>query len=185
MIFVKNSPRFISYKKAEVLIKNTPKSIRPVAVIANPTDYEINNIINLGIKNIQLHGNESPKLCLKLKEVHKFNIIKAISIKSLNDLKLTDIYKEFSDWILFDYKDEKILGGTGKKFDWNLLVNKNLNFKWILSGGLDYNNVKEALKKTGAQAIDISSGVENKKGKKSIMLIKNFCDVVHNIENIK
>ena len=136
----------------------------------------------LGIKNIQLHGNESPKLCLKLKEVHKFNIIKAISIKSLNDLKLTDIYKEFSDWILFDYKDEKILGGTGKKFDWNLLVNKNLNFKWILSGGLDYNNVQEAINITGANALDISSGVELMKGKKSIELIKKFCNTVNKFE---
>ena len=179
MIFVKQSPRFITYKQAEVLIKHTPNSIRPVAVIANPTDSEISNIIKLGIKNIQLHGNESPKFCLQLKEAYKFNIIKAISIKSLSDLKLIDMYKGFSDWILFDYKDEKKLGGTGKKFDWNLLANKNLNFQWILSGGLDYNNVKVALEKTSAQAIDISSGVENEKGKKSIKLIKKFCNVLH------
>ena len=83
--------------------------------------------------------------------------------------------------ILFDYKDKDLVGGTGKAFDWNLLSNKNLNFNWILSGGLDYTNVSKAIKVTRAKAVDISSGVEIKKGIKSINMIKKFCNVVKNI----
>ena len=77
--------------------------------------------------------------------------------------------------MLFDYKDKFNLGGTGKSFDWNILKNKNLKYNWILSGGLDYNNMREAIKITGAKALDVSSGVEIKKGTKSIKLIKQFC----------
>ena len=77
-----------------------------------------------------------------------------------------------------DYKDDLLAGGTGKSFNWNLLSNKSLNFNWILSGGLDYNNVDKAIKKTGAKAVDVSSGLEIKKGIKSIELIKKFCNKV-------
>ena len=71
------------------------------------------------------------------------------------------------------------MGGSGKSFDWNLLSDKNFNFNWILSGGLDYNNIKEALKITGAKAVDVSSGVEVEKGIKSTEMIKNFCEMVN------
>ena len=89
-------------------------------------------------------------------------------------------YKDCSDWILFDYKDDYQLGGTGKAFNWNVLKNINLNFNWILSGGLDYNNVKKAISITNAKAVDVSSGVEERKGIKSTELIKKFCNSVYN-----
>ena len=74
-----------------------------------------------------------------------------------------------------------LAGGTGKSFDWSLLTKNSLNFNWILSGGLDYNNVSMAIKKTKAIAVDVSSGVEIKKGIKNIELIKEFCNKINNI----
>ena len=182
MIFEKDSPRFINYKQAEVLLNSTPDCIEPVAVTVNPSYSKIQNLYKLGFKYIQLHGNESINFCISLKKEFNFKIIKAISVKSLKDLEYANSYKNIVDWILFDYKDDLLAGGTGKSFDWNLLEKNSLNFNWILSGGLDYNNIELAIKSTMAKAVDVSSGVEIKKGIKSTELIKKFCNKINNIK---
>jgi len=181
MIFEKDSPRFISYKQAEVLLSSTPNCIEPVAVTVNPSYSKIQHLYKLGFKCIQLHGNENINFCKSLKKEFNFKIIKAISVKSLKDLEYANSYKNSVDWILFDYKDDLLAGGTGKSFDWNLLEKNSLNFNWILSGGLDYNNIEVAIKSTMAKAVDVSSGVEFKKGIKSTELIKKFCNKINNI----
>ena len=181
MIFEKDSPRFISYKKAEVLLNSTPDCIKPIAVTVNPSNSKVQDLNKLGFKYIQLHGNESIDFCINLKKKFNLKIIKAISVRSLKDLKYANSYKNIVDWVLFDYKDELLAGGTGKSFDWSLLDKNSLNFNWILSGGLDYNNIELALKSTKATAVDVSSGVEIKKGIKSTELIKEFCNKINNI----
>ena len=181
MIFEKDSPRFISYKKAEVLLNSTPECIKPIAVTVNPSNSKVQDLNELGFKYIQLHGNESIDFCINLKKKFNLKIIKAISVKSLKDLKYANSYKNTVDWVLFDYKDDLLAGGTGKSFDWSLLDKNSLNFNWILSGGLDYNNIELALKSTRATAVDVSSGVEVKKGIKSTELIKEFCNKINNI----
>ena len=181
MIFEKDSPRFISYKKAEVLLNSTPDCIKPIAVTVNPSNSKVQDLNKLGFKYIQLHGNESIDFCINLKKKFNLKIIKAISVRSLKDLKYANSYKNIVDWVLFDYKDDLLAGGTGKSFDWSLLDKNSLNFNWILSGGLDYNNIEIAIKSTMAKAVDVSSGVEVKKGIKSTELIKKFCNKINNI----
>ena len=181
MIFEKDSPRFISYKKAEVLLNSTPDCIKPIAVTVNPSNSKVQDLNKLGFKYIQLHGNESIDFCINLKKKFNLKIIKAISVRSLKDLKYANSYKNIVDWVLFDYKDELLAGGTGKSFDWSLLDKNTLIFNLILSGGLDYNNIELALKSTKATAVDVSSGVEIKKGIKSTELIKEFCNKINNI----
>ncbi len=181
MIFEKSSPRFITYKQAEVLLNSTPDCIEPIAVTVNPSYSKVQDFIKLGFKSIQLHGNESLNFCISLKKKFNIKIIKAINVKSLKDLEYANSYKNTVDWILFDYKDDLLAGGTGKSFDWSLLTKNSLNFKWILSGGLDYNNIEIALKRTMALAVDVSSGVEIKKGIKSTELIKGFCTKINSI----
>jgi phosphoribosylanthranilate isomerase len=141
----------------------------------------VQDLNELGFKYIQLHGNESKNFCISLKKKFNLKIIKAISVRSLKDLEHAYFYKNTVDWILFDYKDDLLAGGTGKSFDWNLLEKNSLNFNWILSGGLDYNNIEVAIKSTMAKAVDVSSGVEFKKGIKSTELIKKFCNKINNI----
>ncbi len=181
MVFEKNSPRYINYIQAEVLLNNTPDCIEPIAVTVNPSNSKVKDLNELGFKYIQLHGNESINFCISLKNKFNLKIIKAISVGSLKDLEYANSYKNTVDWILFDYKDDLLTGGTGKSFDWSLLNKNSLNFNWILSGGLDYNNIELALKSTQATAVDISSGVEVKKGIKSTELIKEFCNKINNI----
>ena len=181
MIFEKASPRFINYKKAEVLLNSTPDCIKPIAVTVNPSISKVQDLNELGFKYIQLHGNESINFCISLKKKFNLKIIKAVSVSSLKDLNYAKSFINTVDWILFDYKDELLAGGTGKSFDWSLLDKNSLNFNWILSGGLDYNNIDLALKSTKASAVDVSSGVEVKKGIKSTELIKEFCNKINNI----
>jgi phosphoribosylanthranilate isomerase len=181
MIFEKSSPRYINYKQAEVLLNSTPDCIEPIAVTVNPSDSKVKDFNELGFKYIQLHGNESINFCISVKKKFNIKIIKAISVGSLKDLEYANSYINTVDWILFDYKDELLKGGTGKSFDWSLLDKNSLNFNWILSGGLDYNNIDLALKSTKATAVDVSSGVEVKKGIKSTELIKEFCNKINNI----
>ena len=76
-------------------------------------------------------------------------------------------------------------GGSGKSFDWTMLKNKKLAYKWILSGGLNYKNIISALKITNARAVDVSSGVEDGSGKKSNYLITNFCKEIENYSRIQ
>jgi phosphoribosylanthranilate isomerase len=181
MIFFKSSPRNISFEKAKKLIANTPETLTPVAVLVDPSIEFIKKLLDLGVRDIQLHGSETVAFCKKIKKEFGVNLYKAINLKNNEDLQLADKYRLVSDWILFDYKDENFLGGTGKSFNWEILRDKNLKYNWILSGGLDYNNIINAIKITGARAIDVSSGVEKEKGVKSSELIKNFCNVVKNI----
>lgn len=181
MIFFKSSPRNISFQKAKKLIANTPELLTPIAVLVNPSIEFIKKLSDIGIRDIQLHGDETVAFCKKIKKEFGLSIYKAINLKNNEDLELVNKYRLVSDWVLFDYKDENSRGGTGKSFNWEILRDKNLKYNWILSGGLDYNNIENAIKITGAKAIDISSGVEKEKGIKSIELIKKFCNVVKNI----
>ena len=181
MIFFKSSPRNISFQKAKKLIANTPELLTPIAVLVNPSIEFIKKLSDIGIRDIQLHGGETVAFCKKIKKEFKANVYKAINLKKNEDLQLANKYRLVADWVLFDYKDENFLGGTGKSFNWEILRDKNLKYNWILSGGLDYNNIKNAIKVTGAKAIDVSSGVEEEKGIKSTELIKTFCNAVKNI----
>ena len=179
MIFVRDTPRHIDLKSAEKLVNKTPKEIIPVAVTVNPTMQDINEFLNIGITNIQLHGKESVSFCNQIKKEYNIKLLKAISLSKPEDVLLAETYKNSVEWILFDYKDSQYYGGTGKSFNWNILKGKSLNFNWILSGGLDYNNVRKAINITKACAVDVSSGVEYEKGKKSVELIKKFFSSVY------
>ena len=188
LVFYEPSPRNISLEKAKYLVYNSPSDIKPVAVTVDSDYEEFNEIANIGIKTVQLHGNEDSSFCKYLKNSFDFEIIKALNIARASDVLLAKKYVDFVDWILFDYKSIALPGGSGKSFNWEIHRSSKLNYKWILSGGLDHNNVLSALEITKANAVDVSSGVEDKKGKKSKRLISSFCQkVVSNNEfkNVK
>ena len=121
----------------------------------------------------------------------RIGIIKAISVKTADDIKYAEKFAEVADYLLFDAKptDKNMLrGGNGISFNWELLVNKSMDSRfrgndkdnWFLSGGLNASNVKDAIKKTGAKFIDVSSGVESSAGVKDIKMIEEFVKAVNN-----
>ena len=178
LVFHKSSPRYICLRDAEKIVKKSPVSISPVAVTVNPDEGLIKDLTEIGIENIQLHGSETIEYCLSLKRKFKIKIFKGIGLESKHDINLAKKYSKIVDWIIFDKKDILIHGGTGKSFNWNILSKLDININYIISGGLTYKNVLEALNITKAKGVDVSSGVETKSGQKSMDLIEKFCNSV-------
>ena len=182
-VFHKNSPRYVSISKVSNILKTMSSDLIPVAVTVDQTIEEIKQYKSIGINTIQLHGSESPEYCEMLFKKYKLNLIKAISVKKEDDIFLSYDYKNYCEYILFDAKsnDTSMPGGNGISFNWNLLKDINLNFKWILSGGLNIKNVNKAIKITKAKYLDVSSGVEDNLGNKNKALIREFCNNAFNI----
>jgi phosphoribosylanthranilate isomerase len=130
---------------------------------------------------LQLHGNETPEYCAELKTKYKCEIIKAFGIKSEDDLSHTSGYDGVCDYFLFDAKTE-LYGGSGNKFDHNLLVNYKGKTPFFLSGGItpqDAVNISNSLHKS-CIGVDINSGFEISPGLKNVEQVKKFIDFFHN-----
>ncbi len=183
MIFYKNSPRNISYNIAHKILQALNKRTTPVAVLVNPTKNKINKLKLLGINMFQLHGHESPDFCKSLVNELEVKLIKSIGVQKREDIIKAEKYKGICEWILFDakIKGSKLPGGNGIPFNWNFLEKNIGKYNWILSGGLNTTNIKRAIKKTGAQAVDASSGLEDNQGKKQTYLIQKFCKLATNV----
>ena len=187
-IFVKGSSRYIKIEKAKNIISSFKNQIKFVGVFVNPSNEHIKMGINAGIDYIQLHGEETPERCREIKNIFNIPIIKAVSVFKALDLKAIEIYSGVCDYFLFDTKNENkngYNGGTGKTFDWNIINNNKLwldkQKPWILSGGLNINNIEQAITYTGTKAVDVSSGIEYNTGIKSKELMQLFADKVKNI----
>jgi phosphoribosylanthranilate isomerase len=125
---------------------------------------------------LQFHGNETPDHVAAIKARFGLPIIKSIAVETLDDLNQCASWYGVADWLLFDSKVESGAqpGGTGHSFDWTLLQNYKGRLPWILAGGLDENSVVDAIRISGARAVDVSSGVELNAGKKDAKQIHDF-----------
>ena len=176
LVFYHKSPRNLSITRAKLLTKNRTKKSKIVALTVNPDDIFLQEIKKF-IKPdyIQLHGEETPNRCENIKNKFNIPLIKGIGIKKNIDLKRhIKTYAEICDILILDAPSEELPGGNGKKFDWKILKNYKSKKKWMLAGGLNINNISEAIDITKPPAIDISSGLETIKGVKDPQLIKNF-----------
>ncbi len=176
MIFYKKSPRNISLQKAKLLQKLSENlKIQGVGVFV---DEDLNNIKRyieeLELKLVQLHGNESIEYIEEIKKLD-INVIKKISIKNKDDLKLIKKFPN-ADYYLFDYKPElnDLPGGNSKSFDWEIINNLKIDKPWFLSGGINLRNIETVKDKIKPIGIDLSSGVEKELGIKDNEIINNF-----------
>lgn len=180
-IFVKNSPRYISPQNALELIREHSERIRPagrkiVAVMVDPDDQELADVLSvLSPDIVQLHGNESPQRVRDIAGVYDIRLMKALPVSNAKDIAKAQDYVGYADMLLFDAKAEDgQSGGTGKSFDWQLLADQRITLPWFLSGGLDAENVQDAIRITGAKRVDVSSGVESERGVKDPERIAAF-----------
>lgn len=168
-VFAKKSRRYITTEKAAELKKILRREIFSVGVFV---DEKIEIVADLAKKNIfdliQLHGAEDENYISNLKNFTDKKIIKAVQIKNADDLKLAENFS--SDFILLDSG-----AGTGKKFDWGIL--KNFRKKYFLAGGLNPENISNAIKILNPFAVDVSSGIETD-GVKDAEKMKNFVEKV-------
>lgn len=176
LVFYPNSSRNISINLSRELLKSRNNITKIVALTVDPNDDFLNQIKkNINPDYIQLHGNENSRRCLDIK--HKINIplIKGINVRNKIDLvRKNKEFEDICDILLFDGPSEVLPGGNGKKFDWDILKDFKSKKKWMLAGGLNIENIENAIDITKAPAIDISSGLEIRKGLKDPQLIKDF-----------
>lgn len=171
VLFFPKSRRNISIEQAKKIIKKLDEKIQKVAVVVSPTKEQISEIEETGFDVVQIHGEIENDLLDKI----SISVWRAFQAK---DLELYDSYA----------KNKKINGfvfdaaspGSGKIFDWTSLKKLERNEKkWILAGGLNCNNVKEAIACINPDIVDVSSGVEaeNKNGKDAKKIQLFACEV--------
>lgn len=181
-IFFPKSPRNIEPDDAGRLADRIRGKAKIVAVTVDADSDVLDEIVSaLSPDILQLHGNESPERVLTVKAVYGLPVMKVLSIREADDLKRIAPYIGIADRFLFDAKPPKgseLPGGNAVSFDWQLLDALDESVDYMLSGGLNADNIGEALAMTGATAIDLSSGVESAPGVKDLERMEEFFDAV-------
>lgn len=179
LVFAKESRRKVSLEKAQQIIKVLPPYIEKVGLFVNEEPQTVNKILDLcQLSLLQFHGEESSDYCNQFKGRAK--IIKAFRIKDEDSLKQVSQYEV--DFYLLDAFIETEAGGTGQTFNWDLALKvKEFGRPIFLAGGLNPDNVVEAIKKVQPYAVDVSSGVESSPRRKDVELLQEFIDNVRKI----
>lgn len=167
------SKRKIDESTAHLIISGMPPKTSFVGVFANQPKQEVEDISNkLQLKILQFHGEETSLYCESFME-KGFQVIKTFRIKDALSLKRIDEYNVTA--FLFDTFSKGAAGGTGITFDWNLLVDRPfLKDRFFLAGGLNPQNLKQAIETVHPFAVDVASGVEKSPGKKDPELLAEF-----------
>jgi len=171
-VFYPKSPRYIEPTKAKDIVSYVSPFITSVGVFVNESLENIISIANTcKLDVIQLHGDEQQDIIDKIPR----KIVKAIRIKDETDLQRFNLYSDVDAFLLDTFVENK-LGGTGQVFDWKIAEKAKSKGKIILSGGLNPDNIAEAISKVKPYGVDVSSGIELMPGKKDYALARRFLE---------
>jgi len=181
-IFFPRSTRNIAPEIAAELAEPVRGRVKVVAVTVDADDEELDDILHLLKPDIiQMHGHESPERVLHVQALYGLPVMKAFSIREAADLDRIDPYIGVADRFLFDAKapaGSVLPGGNGVSFDWSVMASLDDDVDYMLSGGLNKDNVGLALASTRARGVDVSSGVESAPGVKDVEMIDAFFDAI-------
>lgn len=174
------SPRHIQPLHAATLFERARNRAKIVAVTVDADDALLTEIaLILKPDLIQLHGAETPARAEQVRTLTGAGIIKALPIRVHEDFAEAEAWEPFADHLMFDAKPPEgstLPGGVGARFDWTLLADRAFRRPWFVAGGLTPDNVADALRISGAPAVDVSSGVETAPGVKEPALIAAFLE---------
>jgi phosphoribosylanthranilate isomerase len=179
-VFYAPSPRHVSPAQAAALAAELPARIKTVGLFVDADDETIAAVLRaVRLDMLQLHGNETPERAAALKAKFGLPVMKAVKLAAPGDLADAGPFAEVCDRILFDAKPPADMtgalpGGNVLAFDWELLRGFAAAKPWMLSGGLTPENVAEAVRVSGARGVDVSSGVEDRRGHKDPERIRRF-----------
>jgi phosphoribosylanthranilate isomerase len=177
-IFFAKSPRYIEPVEAGRLREAVRGRAQAVAVVVDADDAFLDAIVSeMQPDMLQLHGKETPERVAEVQARYSLPVMKAFSISEAVDLQKIEPYLGVADRFLFDAKPPKgseLPGGNGISFDWRLLQSLDPDLDYLLSGGLNAENIGEALRLCNPPGIDISSGVESAPGVKDVAAIRAF-----------
>ena len=177
-VFFPPSPRHLGLEAARALGERVRGSALKVALCVDASDQELAAIVEaLEPDLLQLHGAETPARVRTVRERFRLPVMKALPIAERGDLSAIAGYAASADRLVFDARPPRAAtrpGGLGKRFDWRLLEHVDTDLPFMLSGGLDADNVSEALRITRAAGVDVSSGIERAPGEKDPDKIRAF-----------
>ena len=184
-IFYKESPRYVSVNLAKRVIATLPPFVIPAGVFVDEQiDIIKAHVKSCKLKMIQLHGNETPEFCRDLRVVLSglgdIKLVKSFRILDEASLSVITSYvnpEKVIDYVLLDTYKEGQPGGTGESFNWELAVKARQYGSLILSGGLNLQNIEEAIETVNPYAVDVASGVEAEDmgaGRKDYNKMKDF-----------
>ena len=209
-VHFERSPRHVSSRLLSVLVDHVPvanrrygRNARSVALVVNASDDDLEFVDCTGVDLVQFHGNETAESIGKARRdrVQNAGTIKAVPTAGPDDVRAAEAFRDVVEHVMFDAKPSAGSdrpGGHGVTFDWRVfkeatqpgwpegpaffppLVGPDDNRLWFLAGGLTPGNVAEAIRVTGAPAVDVSSGVESAPGVKDPALIRAFVQAIRN-----
>lgn len=165
------SPRAISSDLIVNLCALVPKTVKKVGLFVDASMDDIAAVVSTGaLDMLQLHGSEAPGMLVEVKSKFSLPVMKAIAISNKEDLDRARTYEIYADMLLFDSKPPSGAsrpGGNALSFDWSLVANQDWRLPWMLAGGIDSENLAQAVQISGATTIDVSSGAEDQQGLKN------------------
>ena len=186
LVFFPKSPRHLTLSRAAELADHARGNSGVVALIVDADDSAIDQLVeHVSPDVLQLHGSETPQRVAAIKRHTGRTVWKAISVGAACDVARTSDYIGVADLILYDAQPPKgaaLPGGNGHPFDWSALDGVKGKFEFMLSGGLNPENVAEAIRVTQPWGVDVSSGVESSPGVKDTELIRRFLRAVKSIK---
>ena len=180
LVFYDRSPRYVAPAEGARLTASLAPGIKRVGLFVDVDDRAIaETLSHVRLDLLQFHGAETPERVGQAQALFGLPVMKAVKVAEKADLKAARPFIGQADWILFDAKAPKSMpdalpGGNALSFDWRLLDGLDLPCPWMLSGGLDPENLAEAVRISGARAVDVSSGVEARPGRKDPEKIRAF-----------
>ena len=180
--FFAASPRSVTPEVAARLGAGVPDGVLKVGVVVDSGDEALARITaGAGLHMLQLHGSETPERVAEVKARFGLPVIKALPIAAPGDVDGAVAYEDVADRLMFDARPPAGAsrpGGNALAFDWRLIRDRHWRLPWFLAGGLDADNVADAVRTSGAGAVDVSSGVEDAPGCKSPDKIRAFLRAV-------
>ncbi|HET9120235.1 MAG TPA: phosphoribosylanthranilate isomerase [Solirubrobacterales bacterium] len=170
-----DSPRYVEPEVAEEIGAALKRRCEIAGVFVNPTLEEVVDAAereNLSL--LQFHGEEGPSFCIEASRRTGTKVIKAMRVTSTADVRAAEAFR--TDFHLFDAYWHGIHGGTGQRFDWELVAKRRSKVPMILAGGLNVENVAGAIDLVKPYAVDVVSGVEAEPGHKDLAKVEAFLE---------
>lgn len=188
LVFYPPSPRHVTPEQAGRLLQGLPPYITAVGLFVNAGLEQVRETIGAApISMLQFHGDETPEQCAEIAQAVRRPYMRALRIRpemtAADLLEFDRLYRAsgplFSGLLLDTWSDA--YGGTGKVFDWSLIP-ADIARQAVLSGGLNVQNVTDAVRSVRPHAVDVSSGIESAKGVKDAALMRAFIAAVRDAD---
>lgn len=180
LVFYEPSPRSVDIETACNIVSAVPAFVTVVGLFVNPEpEFVLSVLKKVPLDLLQFHGDETPEFCSQFQR----RWIKAVRVQNGGDIERA--FKRFNGacGLLVDAFDPQQYGGTGKTFDWTMIP-KERPMPLILAGGLNSDNVARAVEQVRPWAVDVSGGVEVRKGVKDVKRMTQFLNEVHRVNKI-